>query len=451
MKGKKFSLLRILTVGAACALTSIFLFCGCSAKPTKSQAPDGADAYGVYTNLTLSLDCGEGKVWASVKNTFTLMPSKVRVSVELYASEDYKPSYKEMSLVSENAVTDLNMGDSVTAEATTNGKEMYWQARAYYKVDEKDWQERTTKIWQIKGNGNIVTTNAQPPKTEELPAESFRFADIIEGDPFKAYCQMPFEYNYGNFIAVDVKKATTTDLEDISTLYSLLGMLTLEFNNSSHMMINWYYVQFNFDCGDWIQFFVNSDYSVGGWYFNRSSNKYYRFGCEVDSAFYEQTINLIESIITINEKELPAEPFRLADVVDGEPIGLNYMRFRTNEPVPDIVVDEDGTIHMPISMLAGLGNTDDKVITDKLFDYFADIIFEPNADITNRDGSKYCLSFYLDNGKCLDLTVNLLGKVFCQLISAEGKPELTFATENCVIDIEALNDFVEEYIEAYLN
>lgn len=315
MKGKKFSLLRILTVGAACALTSIFLFCGCSAKPAKSQAPDGADAYGVYTNLTLSLDCGEGKVWASVKNTFTLMPSKVRVLVELYASEDYKPSYKEMSLVSENAVTDLNMGDSVTAEATTNGKEMFWQARAYYKVDEKDWQERTTKIWQIKGNGNIVTTNAQPPKTEELPAE----------------------------------------------------------------------------------------------------------------------------------------PFRLTDVIDGEPIGLNYMRFRTNEPVPDIVVDDDGTIHMPIFMLAGLGNTDDKVITDKLFDYFADIIFEPNANITNRDGSKYFLSFYLDNGKCLDLTVNLLGKIFCQLISAEGKPELTFATENYVIDIEALKDFVEKYIEEHLN
>lgn len=185
MKGKKFSLLRILTVGAACALTSIFLFCGCSAKPAKSQAPDGADAYGVYTNLTLSLDCGEGKVWASVKNTFTLMPSKVRVSVELYASEDYKPSYKEMSLVSENAVTDLNMGGSVTAEATTNGKEMFWQARAYYKVDEKDWQERTTKIWQIKGNGNIVTTNAQPPKTEELPAEPFRLADVIDSEPVK--------------------------------------------------------------------------------------------------------------------------------------------------------------------------------------------------------------------------------------------------------------------------
>lgn len=402
MKGKKFSLLRILTVGAACALTSIFLFCGCSAKPTKSQAPDGADAYGVYTNLTLSLDCGEGKVWASVKNTFTLMPSKVRVSVELYASEDYKPSYKEMSLVSENAVTDLNMGDSVTAEATTNGKEMFWQARAYYKVDEKDWQERTTKIWQIKGNGNIVTTNAQPPKTEELPAEPVRFADIIEGAPFKAYCQMPYEYNYGNFIAVDVKKATTTGLEDISTLYSLLGALTFEYNNYPLFMINWYHVQFNFDCGDWIQFFVNSDYSVGAWYFNSNSNKYYRFECEVDSAFYEQTINLIESIITINKKTLPAEPLRLKDLVSGVPTKSSFT-MPSNDGYNSTV---DG-IDVVIGVRAG--ETEKEEELNYLYEYFKTVMFELQQFPNSYYGG-YQLDFYFDNGDFVKLFIGPYGK-----------------------------------------
>lgn len=302
MKGKKFSLLRILTVGAACALTSIFLFCGCSAKPTKSQAPDGADAYGVYTNLTLSLDCGEGKVWASVKNTFTLMPSKVRVSVELYASEDYKPSYKEMSLVSENAVTDLNMGDSVTAEATTNGKEMFWQARAYYKVDEKDWQERTTKIWQIKGNGNIVTTNAQPPKTEEVPAEPFRFADIIEGAPFKAYCQMPYEIKFDKPIngiggGVGTKSNCTQSPEYISSLYSLLGNFKAQYTDYPPLILGWYDIKFWFDCGDWVEFYIYKDNKVGGFHFDSANGKYYGFAIEINDDFYAQITKQIDKII----------------------------------------------------------------------------------------------------------------------------------------------------------
>lgn len=278
MKGKKFSLLRILTVGAACALTSIFLFCGCSAKPTKSQAPDGADAYGVYTNLTLSLDCGEGKVCASVKNTFTLMPSKVRVSVELYASEDYKPSYKEMSLVSENAVTDLNMGDSVTAEATTNGKEMFWQARAYYKVDEKDWQERTTKIWQIKGNGNIVTTNAQPPKTEELPAEPLRLKDLVSGVPTKSSFTMPSNDGYnstvdGIDIVIGVRAGETEKEEELNYLYEYFKTVMFELQQFPNSYYGGYQLDFYFDNGDFVKLFIGpyGKDKISGYYVNSES------------------------------------------------------------------------------------------------------------------------------------------------------------------------------------
>ena len=52
--------------------------------------------------LSLSIDCGEGKVWATAKNTFTWYYSTVIVILLLYSSDTYMESYTDMTLVSSN-------------------------------------------------------------------------------------------------------------------------------------------------------------------------------------------------------------------------------------------------------------------------------------------------------------------------------------------------------------
>ena len=176
---KKF--LKILTVWLVCALASIFfLFAGCSDKSlnmrsdNQLQSPEDSE-YGIYTKLTLTLDCGDGKVWATVKNTYTLLPSTVRVTVELYKSERPVSSYREMELAAENSINDLDIFQTVTAEAPTGGRAYYWQARMYYRIDNGDWQERVTNIMLISYNGKIISVSYTP----EEETENIYLKDII--------------------------------------------------------------------------------------------------------------------------------------------------------------------------------------------------------------------------------------------------------------------------------
>ncbi len=123
----------------------------------KTIQTDGeCDPLGIYTSLTVSLDHGKGQVWATAQNAFTLFPATVRVYVQLYSSDCYRESYTEMTLVSQEYTGDLNMGDSISAYASTNGVQKYWLARIYYKVDNKNWSSQTTEIELVDGNGNEV-------------------------------------------------------------------------------------------------------------------------------------------------------------------------------------------------------------------------------------------------------------------------------------------------------
>ena len=54
---------------------------------------------GLAANLTISIDGGNGEVWAKAKNNFTLFPSTIYVYVELYSSQTYQESYANMKLV----------------------------------------------------------------------------------------------------------------------------------------------------------------------------------------------------------------------------------------------------------------------------------------------------------------------------------------------------------------
>ncbi len=114
------------------------------------------DTRGIYTYLSLSINGGDGKVWATVKNDITIFPSTVYVTVELYASDVYCSSYTDMELVTVNSVNDLNIGQTVTAQAETGGKKRYWLGRMRYKVDSGAWKSGDTGIVLYDADGTYL-------------------------------------------------------------------------------------------------------------------------------------------------------------------------------------------------------------------------------------------------------------------------------------------------------
>lgn len=112
--------------------------------------------YGLFTSLTLTIDGSNGYVWATAENTFTLFPASVAVVVEIYSSDTYQDSHSNMVLENKQYINDLDMGKKITAKASTNGIQRYWKGRMYYKIDNKDWQEKVTKTWLCDADGIIV-------------------------------------------------------------------------------------------------------------------------------------------------------------------------------------------------------------------------------------------------------------------------------------------------------
>lgn len=106
--------------------------------------------------LSLSIDCGEGKVWATAKNTFTWYYSTVIVILLLYSSDTYMESYTDMTLVSSNQTGDLDMGKTITTEASTGGVEKYWLARMRYKINSGEWKSKDTGVCRISGAGEFL-------------------------------------------------------------------------------------------------------------------------------------------------------------------------------------------------------------------------------------------------------------------------------------------------------
>lgn len=115
-----------------------------------------ASTRGIYTALSLSINGGNGRIWATVKNDLTLFPSTVFVIVELYSSETYCESYLDMELVSRNSTIDLNMGDTIVAEAMTGGVQKYWHARMRYKRDNDAWKEGSTGTLLYSADGTFL-------------------------------------------------------------------------------------------------------------------------------------------------------------------------------------------------------------------------------------------------------------------------------------------------------
>ena len=122
----------------------------------ETEAGEEVNTKGIYTSLSISLNGGDGKVWTTVRNDVTLFPSTVFVIVQLYSSYTYCEDYRDMTLVTATSTTDLNMGESIVAEASTGGEQKYWLGRMRYKVDNKDWEERTVGVGLYSAEGEFL-------------------------------------------------------------------------------------------------------------------------------------------------------------------------------------------------------------------------------------------------------------------------------------------------------
>lgn len=111
---------------------------------------------GLYTHLSLSINGVDGRIWATVRNDFTLFPSTVIVIVELYSSDTYYESHTNMTLVSMKSIEDLNMGNSIVAEGSTGGVKKYWQGRMRYKIDNGGWKSETTGTMLYSADGTYL-------------------------------------------------------------------------------------------------------------------------------------------------------------------------------------------------------------------------------------------------------------------------------------------------------
>ena len=112
--------------------------------------------YGLGTSLSISLDGGNGKVWTTVRNDFTFLPSTVSVVVQLYCSDTYQEDYHDMELVAFNSITDLDMGKTIVAEASTEGQVKFWMGRMRFRIDSQSWKEDTVGPAKCNANGDYI-------------------------------------------------------------------------------------------------------------------------------------------------------------------------------------------------------------------------------------------------------------------------------------------------------
>ncbi len=99
----------------------------------------------LFASLTLAMKGGEGdgRIYARVKNDFTLFPSTVRVIISLYSATFITTDYTEMVQEAIAMTDDLNMGEIIEVSAETKGVQRYWLARMQYRENSNDWAETT--------------------------------------------------------------------------------------------------------------------------------------------------------------------------------------------------------------------------------------------------------------------------------------------------------------------
>ena len=108
---------------------------------------------GLFTSLSLSIKGENSRIKVTAKNDITIFSSTVYVIVELYCSLEYHEKFEDMTLVAISSTMDLDMGQTIVAEASTGGVEQYWQGRMRYQIDSKAWEERNTGTVKYSATG----------------------------------------------------------------------------------------------------------------------------------------------------------------------------------------------------------------------------------------------------------------------------------------------------------
>ena len=152
-----------LFVALAAALVCFVTLCMCmftgfaSADAQSSDDMQDSDvAPNILLSFSLAINGGDGRVYGSAKNEFTLFPSTVYARVELYRSVERNYSYENMELVSVNSTNDLNMGETLEASFPTDYEQWYWQGRIYYSFDHQAWKSVVTGCYLADGLGGII-------------------------------------------------------------------------------------------------------------------------------------------------------------------------------------------------------------------------------------------------------------------------------------------------------
>ena len=113
----------------------------------KIEQESSLNPLGLTTKLTFDLGHDKDEVFATVKNSFTFLPSRITIYLELYSSYDYQSSYTDMTLEKRAYCLDLDMGNSLEVRVSKNGETKYWKARIYFQFDEREWTEKTTETF----------------------------------------------------------------------------------------------------------------------------------------------------------------------------------------------------------------------------------------------------------------------------------------------------------------
>lgn len=151
-----FVVLFIFACGITLAYAQNGIVANAAQDDMSNENVEGVETRGIYTSLSFAMNGGNGRIWATAKNEVTIFPSTVKVTVELYCSDVYYASYEKMTLAAQNSIDDLNMGESITVNCSTGGKQKYWQGRMVYKIDNKAPESKVTLIMIFDANGNFI-------------------------------------------------------------------------------------------------------------------------------------------------------------------------------------------------------------------------------------------------------------------------------------------------------
>ena len=107
-------------------------------------------------NFTINLLIKNGNVIAEAKNEFTFPMATMYTQVKLYSSTFYTQDISQMTLEAQNSITDLDTGNSISAQSSINGRQLYWRGLVIYKDGNNTAKQQETLTICISADGVVI-------------------------------------------------------------------------------------------------------------------------------------------------------------------------------------------------------------------------------------------------------------------------------------------------------